>query len=67
MRASRKPPALETKSNQGVKAEHCWSGLDLAPPFHDTKQGMQCTVSGSACRTVIDRLLSFKGFSPCRN
>lgn len=44
-----------------------WSDLDLGHGFQATKQGERNTFSEFARSTVICRLLSFKGLSPCWN
>ena len=44
--------------DQAVAAAYGWSDLDLGHGFHATKQGERYTLSESARRTVLDRLLA---------
>ena len=41
-----------------LAAAYGWSDLDLGHGFHATKQGERFTISESARRTVLDRLLA---------
>lgn len=50
--------ALHVEMDQAVAAAYGWSDLDLGHGFHETKQGMRYTISESARRTVLDRLLA---------
>jgi hypothetical protein len=43
--------------DQAVVAAYGWNDLDLGHGFHATKQGERYTISESARRTVLDRLL----------
>jgi hypothetical protein len=49
---------LHAEMDQAVVAAYGWSDLDLGHGFHETKQGMRYTISESARRTVLDRLLA---------
>lgn len=49
--------ALHVEMDQAVAAAYGWSVLDLSHGFHETKQGVRFTLSESARRTVLDRLL----------
>ena len=49
---------LHVEMDQAVVAAYGWSELDLGHGFHETKQGVRYTVSESARRTVLDRLLA---------
>jgi hypothetical protein len=44
--------------DQAVATAYGWSDLDLDHGFHETKQGIRYTISESARRTVLDRLLA---------
>jgi len=50
--------ALHEEMDQTVAAAYDWSDLDLGHGFHETKQGVRYTISESARRTVLDRLLA---------
>jgi hypothetical protein len=50
--------ALHVAMDQAVAAAYGWSDLDLGHGFHATKQGERYTLSESARRTVLDRLLA---------
>ena len=50
--------ALHEEMDQAVAAAYGWSDLDLGHGFHATKQGERYTLSESARRTVLDRLLA---------
>ena len=50
--------ALHAEMDHAVAAAYGWSDLDLAHGFHETKQGVRYTISESARRTVLDRLLA---------
>jgi hypothetical protein len=50
--------ALHIEMDQAVAAAYGWSDLDLGHGFHETKQGVRYTISESARRTVLDRLLA---------
>ena len=50
--------ALHVEMDQAVAAAFGWSDLDLGHGFHATKQGERYTISESARRTVLDRLLA---------
>ena len=49
--------ALHADMDQAVAAAYGWSDLDLGHGFHPTKQGERYTLSETARRTVLDRLL----------
>lgn len=49
--------ALHREMDQGVAVAYGWTDLDLGHDFHETKQGARYTISESARRTVLDRLL----------
>ncbi len=49
--------ALHVEMDQAVAGAYGWSDLDLGHGFHATKQGERYTISESARRTVLDRLL----------
>lgn len=49
---------LQVEMDQTVAAAYDWTGLDLGHGFHKTKQGVRYTISESARRTVLDRLLA---------
>lgn len=49
--------ALHVEMDQSVAAAYGWSDLDLGHGFHETKQGTRFTISESAGRTVLGRLL----------
>ena len=50
--------SLHVEMDQSVAAAYGWSDLDLGHGFHETKQGIRYTISESARRTVLDRLLA---------
>ncbi len=50
--------ALHVEMDQAVTAAYGWSDLDLIHGFHETKQGIRYTISESARRIVLDRLLA---------
>ena len=50
--------ALHVEMDQTVAAAYGWSNLDLGHGFRATKQGERYTLSESARRTVLDRLLA---------
>jgi hypothetical protein len=50
--------ALHVEMDQAVAAAYGWTDLDLGHGFHETKQGVRYTISESARRTVLDRLLA---------
>jgi hypothetical protein len=50
--------ALHIELDMTVVTAYCWSDLDLGHGFHETKQGVRYTISESARRTVLDRLLA---------
>jgi hypothetical protein len=49
--------ALHVDMDQAVAAAYGWSDLVLGHGFHPTKQGERFTLSETARRTVLDRLL----------
>lgn len=49
---------LHVELDQAVAAAYGWSDLNLGHGFHATKQGERYTLSESARRTVLDRLLA---------
>lgn len=49
---------LHKEMDQAVAAAYGWSDLDLGHGFHATKQGERYTLSESARREVLDRLLA---------
>ena len=48
---------LHVEMDQAVAAAYGWSDLDLGHGFHETKQGTRFTISESARREVLARLL----------
>lgn len=50
--------ALHVELDQAVAAAYGWHDLDLGHGFHPTKQGERYTLSETARRTVLDRLLA---------
>ena len=50
--------ALHVEMDQAVAAAYGWSDWDLGHGFHPTKQGERYTLSESARREVLDRLLA---------
>lgn len=49
---------LHVAMDQAVAVAYGWDDLDLGHGFHQTKQGLRYTISESARRTVLDRLLA---------
>lgn len=49
---------LHMELDQAVAAAYGWTDLDLGHCFHETKQGTRFTISESARRIVLDRLLA---------
>ncbi len=50
--------ALHVEMDYAVAAAYGWSDLDLGHDFHDAKERLRFTLSESARRIVLDRLLS---------
>ncbi len=50
--------ALHMEMDHAVAAAYGWNDVDLSHGFHETKQGVRYTISESARRTVLDRLLA---------
>lgn len=50
--------ALHVELDQAVAAAYGWRDLDLGHGFHESKQGIRYTISESARRAVLDRLLA---------
>jgi hypothetical protein len=50
--------ALHMEMDQAVAASYGWTDPELGHGFHETKQGVRYTLSESARRTVLDRLLA---------
>jgi hypothetical protein len=50
--------SLHVELDQAVAAAYGWSDLNLSHGFHPTKQGERFTISESARREVLDRLLA---------
>ncbi|MBR1214601.1 DNA methyltransferase [Bradyrhizobium sp. JYMT SZCCT0180] len=48
---------LHMEMDQSVAVAYGWSDLDLGHGFHETKQGIRFTISESAGRAVLGRLL----------
>uniref|UniRef100_B8HYW6 site-specific DNA-methyltransferase (adenine-specific) n=1 Tax=Cyanothece sp. (strain PCC 7425 / ATCC 29141) TaxID=395961 RepID=B8HYW6_CYAP4 len=48
---------LHIEMDQAVAAAYGWQDLDLNHGFHQTKQGLRFTISESARREILDRLL----------
>jgi hypothetical protein len=48
---------LHIQMDNAVAAAYGWHDLDLAHGFHETKQGLRFTISETARREVLDRLL----------
>ena len=44
--------------DQAVRQAYGWDDLALEHDFHQTKQGLRCTISEAARRNVLDRLLA---------
>lgn len=49
---------LHVEMDQAVAAAYNWQDLNLGHSFHETKQGIRYTISESARREVLDRLLT---------
>ena len=49
---------LHVEMDQAVAAAYGWSDLELGHGFHEIKQGVRYTISESARRTILDRLLA---------
>ncbi len=49
---------LHAEMNHAVAAAYGWTDLDLGHGFHETKQGVRYTISETARREVLDRLLA---------
>ncbi|WP_175794799.1 Eco57I restriction-modification methylase domain-containing protein [Burkholderia ambifaria] len=49
---------LHVEVDQAVAAAYGWRDLELAHGFHETKQGLRYTISESAGREVLQRLLA---------
>ena len=56
--AIRQLRAAKRTMDQAVAAAYGWIDFDLGHGFHATKQGIRYTLSESARRTVLDRLLA---------
>jgi hypothetical protein len=50
--------ALHVEIDHAVAAAYGWTEMDLGYGFHETRQGTRYTLSESARRTVLDRLLA---------
>jgi hypothetical protein len=48
---------LQVEMDNAVAAAYGWTDLDLAHGFHETKQGVRFTISETARREVLSRLL----------
>ena len=48
---------LHVGIDEAVAAAYGWTDLNLGHGFHETKQGIRFTISESACREVLARLL----------
>ncbi|MBN1991882.1 MAG: hypothetical protein JW953_04215 [Anaerolineae bacterium] len=48
---------LHVQMDTAVAAAYGWADLDLAHDFHDTPQGLRFTISETARREVLGRLL----------
>ncbi|MEX1028169.1 MAG: type IIL restriction-modification enzyme MmeI [Candidatus Paceibacterota bacterium] len=48
---------LHIEMDQAVAAAYGWDDLDLGHGFHETKQGLRFTISESARREILQRLL----------
>ncbi len=48
---------LQVEMDESVAGAYGWTDVNLGHGFHDTKQGIRFTVSESARREVLDRLL----------
>jgi hypothetical protein len=49
--------ALHVEMDQTMADAYGWSGLELGHDFHPTKQGERYTISESARRTILDKML----------
>ena len=49
---------LHVEMDNAVSAAYGWRGLDLDHGFHETKHGVRYTISETARREVLDRLLA---------
>ena len=49
---------LQVEMDQAVATAYGWQDLDLGHGFHETKQGIRFTISETARREVLDRLLA---------
>lgn len=49
---------LHVEMDHAVAAAYGWTDLELGHGFHETKQGIRYTVSESARREILDRLLA---------
>jgi hypothetical protein len=49
---------LHVEMDRAVAAAYGWTDLDLGHGFHPTKQGLRYTISESARRDVLGRLLA---------
>jgi len=49
---------LHVEMDRAVADAYGWTDLDLGHDFHETKQGIRFTVSESARREILDRLLA---------
>ncbi len=50
--------ALHIETDYAVAAAYGWTDLDFGHGFHETKQGLRYTISETARREVLDRLLA---------
>jgi hypothetical protein len=50
--------AMQVEVDRAVATAYGWTDLNLDHGFHETKQGLRFTISESARRTVLDRLLA---------
>lgn len=49
---------LHAEMDRAVAGAYGWTDLDLGHDFHETKQGIRFTISESARREILDRLLA---------
>jgi hypothetical protein len=49
---------LHAEMDHAVVGAYGWNDLDLGHRFHETKQGIRFTISETARREVLDRLLA---------
>lgn len=49
---------IHIEMDQAVSTAYGWTDLDLDHGFHETKQGSRFTISESARRIILDRLLA---------